>query len=161
MGKRKLFFPDNDDAMKFIWLIFFLLNFAVANAQKEVPTSVIQQIYEKVKTPYKYGIVITPSDSTKKVDCPSVFRKGNNWYMTYIVFDGRGYETLLAKSKDLLQWKTLGRILSFGDTTNVDVADPIAIGWDANQKAGYIALQDTKWGGTYQLEKYNKKYWLS
>ena len=33
--------------------------------------------------------------------------------------------------------------------------------WDANQRAGYIALQDTKWGGSYQLEKFNSKYWLS
>ncbi len=76
----------------------------------------MQQIYEEVKTPYKYGMVITPADSTKKIDCPSVFRKGKNWYMTYIVFDGSGYETWLAKSKNLLQWKTLGKILSFGDT---------------------------------------------
>jgi predicted GH43/DUF377 family glycosyl hydrolase len=127
-----------------------------AAAQKEVPQSVMQQIYAEVKTPYKYGMVITPADSTEKVDCPSVFRKGNNWYMTYIVFDGRGYETWLAKSKDLLQWKTLGKILSFGDTTNADATE-----WDANQRAGYIALQDTKWGGSYKLEKYNKKYWLS
>ena len=128
----------------------------VSVVQSQVPQQVMQQIYAEVKTPYKYGMVITPADSTKKVDCPSVFRKGNNWYMTYIVFDGRGYETWLAKSKNLLDWKTLGKILSFGDTTNADAAE-----WDANQRAGYIALQDTKWGGSYQLEKYNKKYWLS
>ncbi len=125
-------------------------------AQKEVPQSVMQQIYEEVKTPYKYGIVITPADSTKKIDCPSVFRKGKNWYMTYVQFTGRGYETWLAKSKNLLQWKTLGKILSFGDTTNTEATE-----WDANQRAGYIALQDTKWEGSYQLEKFNKKYWLS
>jgi predicted GH43/DUF377 family glycosyl hydrolase len=125
--------------------------------QKEVPQSVMQKIYEEVKTPYKYGLVITPSDSTKKVDCPSVFRKGNKWYMTYIVFDGRGYETWLAKSSNLLQWKTLGRIMSFGDTAATrDVTE-----WDANQRAGYITLQDTKWEGSYTLEQFNKKYWLS
>lgn len=127
-----------------------------AHSQKEVPQSVMQSIYEEVKTPFKYGLVITPADSTKKVDCPSVFRKGKSWYMTYIVFDGRGYETWLAKSKDLLEWKTLGRIMSFGDTTDTDNMD-----WDANQKAGYIALQDTKWDGSYELEKFNKKYWMS
>jgi predicted GH43/DUF377 family glycosyl hydrolase len=124
--------------------------------QKEVPQQIMQQIYEQVKTPYKYGMVITPADSTKKIDCPSVFRKGKNWYMTYIVFDGRGYETWLAKSNNLLQWKTLGKILSFGDTTNTD-----AMGWDANQKAGYIALQDVSFGGSYKLQKYLGKHWLS
>ena len=125
-------------------------------AQKEVPQSVMQKIYAEVKTPYKYGLVVTPKNESFKIDCPSVFRKGNNWYMTYIHFDGRGYETWLAKSKDLLEWKTLGFILSFGDTTNKNATE-----WDANQKAGYIALQDINWGGSYQLEKFNKKYWMS
>ena len=125
--------------------------------QKEIPQSVMEQIYNEVKTPYKYGMVITPADSIKKIDCPSVFRKGKNWYMTYIQFTGRGYETWLATSKDLLSWKTLGRILSFRDTSaGKDFSE-----WDANQSAGYIALQDTKWEGSYQLEKFNKKYWLS
>ena len=101
-------------------------------------------------------MIVTPDVNTKKIDCPSVFRKGKNWYMTYILFDGRGYETWLAKSKNLLDWKTLGKIMSFGDTTNKD-----AMEWDANQRAGYIALQDYQWGGSYMLQKYNKKYWMS
>ena len=46
--------------------------------------------------------------------------------------------------------------MSFGDTTNKDNLE-----WDVNQRAGYIALQDTKWGGSYQLQKFNKKYWIS
>jgi predicted GH43/DUF377 family glycosyl hydrolase len=124
--------------------------------QKEVPQQVMQRIYDEVKTPFKYGLVITPETEAKKIDCPSVYRKGNSWYMTYIQFDGRGYETWLAKSKDLLQWKTLGKLLNFGDTTNAD-----AMEWDANQKAGYIALQDFNWDGSYQLQKFNKKYWMS
>ena len=126
------------------------------NAQKEIPQSVIQKIYDEVKTPYKYGLVVTPDNDSKKIDCPSVFRKGKNWYMTYIQFDGRGYETWLAKSKDLLEWKTIGRLMSFGDTTNKNNLE-----WDVNQRAGYIALQDTKWEGSYKLEKFNKKYWMS
>jgi predicted GH43/DUF377 family glycosyl hydrolase len=111
----------------------------------------MEKVYQEVKTPFKYGLVVTPADSTKQVDCPSVFRKGNSWYMTYIVFDGRGYETWLAKSNDLLKWQTLGRILSFSDTTE----------WDNNQKAGYTALQNTEWRGDYTLQKFNGKYWLS
>lgn len=142
---------------KFFVTLCVLCAFVVQlQAQKEVPQSVMQKIYDEVKTPYKYGLIVTPEKDSKKIDCPSVFRKGKNWYMTYILFDGRGYETWLAKSKNLLEWKTLGKLLSFGDTTNKE-----SIGWDANQKAGYIALQDIKWGGSYQLEKFNKKYWMS
>ncbi|HEV8282913.1 MAG TPA: glycosylase [Chitinophagaceae bacterium] len=116
----------------------------------------MRDIYNEVKTPYKYGLVITPADSSKKIDCPSVFRKGKDWYMTYIVFDGRGYETWLAKSKDLLTWKSLGRIMSFSD-----MIGRLAMGWDDNQKAGYVALQDYQWGGNYQLQKFQNKYWMS
>ena len=121
------------------------------SAINKVPDNVMQQIYEQVKTPYKYGLAIVPADNSKKVDCPTVFRKSGKWYMSYLVFNGRGYETWLAKSDDLLHWATQGRLMSFSDTTN----------WDNNQKAGYVALEDYKWGGSYQLQKYDGKYWMS
>lgn len=132
-----------------IFVLLCVLCVSVVKAQ--VPQDVMQNIYNEVKTPFKYGLVVTPENESKKIDCPSVFRKGNAWFMTYIQFDGRGYETWIAKSNDLLHWKTLGRIMSFSDTTF----------WDNNQKAGYISLQNTKWGGNYQLEKFQNKYWLS
>jgi hypothetical protein len=71
--------------------------------------------------------------------------------MVYIIFDGRGYETWLAKSPDLLHWATQGRIMSFSDSAH----------WDGNQKAGYTALEDFNWGGSYGLQPYNGKYWMS
>ena len=38
-----------------------------------VPDSVVMAgIYEQVKTPYKFGVVL--KEEGKKVDCPSVFR---------------------------------------------------------------------------------------
>lgn len=111
----------------------------------------MQQLYEEVKTPFKYGLVVVPLSNDKKLDCPSVFKKGNKWYMTYIIFDGRGYETWLAESNDLLKWDTKGKLLSFSDSTR----------WDGNQKAGYIALEDPEWGGSYTWGKYKGKYWMS
>ncbi len=45
-----------------------------------MPDSVVMAgIYEQVKTPYKFGAVL--KEEGKKVDCPSVFRHGNKWYM--------------------------------------------------------------------------------
>jgi predicted GH43/DUF377 family glycosyl hydrolase len=86
------------------------------------------------------------------MDCPTVFRRHNRWYMSYVVFDGRGYETWLAESADLLNWNPLGKILSFSaDTTR----------WDSQQKAGYMALEDPVWAGGYRLKKYRGKHWLS
>ena len=116
----------------------------------------MESIYKEVKTPYKYGLVMVTPDKNQKMDCPSVFRKGESWYMTYIIYNGRGYETWLAKSADLLHWENQGRLLSFTDSTSSDSAV-----WDANQKAGYIALQDYRWGGSYRLQRYKGKYWMS
>lgn len=109
----------------------------------------MQDIYDEVKTPYKYGIVLRGEEG-RKVDCPSVFRHDGFWYMTYIIFDGKGYETALAKSADLLHWQKMGVVLPFREGT-----------WDSNQAAGYIALQDHQWGGSYALRTHDDKYWMS
>ena len=121
-----------------------------SGGSKIITDEVMQDIFEEIKTPFKYGVIIEQPDSNKLIDSPTVFRKKGMWYMTYIVFDGKGYETWLAESRDLLDWKTKGKILSFSENT-----------WDANQKAGYPSLVDIEWGGSYEMEKYSGKYWMS
>ncbi|WP_281227873.1 glycosylase [Flavobacterium aquiphilum] len=120
--------------------------------KREITDSVMQEIYNEIKTPYKYGLVMVPTDNSYKMDCPSVFRKDGKWFMTYLIYDGRGYETWLAESNDLLHWKHLGKVMSFSKDESH---------WDVNQKAGYIALQDYTWGGSYEWKKYDDKYWMS
>jgi len=115
-----------------------------------VSQAIMEKIFNEVKTPYNYGIVLKHPDSTKMVDSPTVYRGKGKWYMTYIVFDGNGYETWLAVSKNLLTWTTKGKILPFTQGT-----------WDANQKAGYMSLLDIEWGGKYKVEKFSGKYWMS
>ena len=145
--------------MRSVRLAFTILGFLILanihlHAQAKIKTvspSVMQQIYQQIKTPFKYGLVLVPENNSKKVDCPTVFRKDGHWYMSYLVYDGKGYETWLAKSEDLLHWKTLGKMLSFSDSTE----------WDANQKAGYMALQNVQWGGNYEMQTYDNKYWMS
>lgn len=123
----------------------------VSAQSKTVSPDKMKEIYNEVKTPYKYGMIVVPSDNSKKIDCPTVFKKGNMWYMTYVIFTGRGYETWMSKSKDLLHWEQTGKLLSFGKEGE----------WDSEQKAGYPALIDTKWGGSYALKRFNGKYWMS
>lgn len=137
----------------YIILLFipFVSVFFVYAQEKQVTSTEMDRIYQEVKTPYKYGLVMVPSDNDKKMDCPTVFKKDDKWYMTYLIFDGRGYETWLASSDDLLKWTTLGKLMSFSDRET----------WDAHQKAGYNALQDITWGGTYELKKHKGKYWMS
>src|SRR6185369_14580012 len=60
----------------------------------------MQSIYDEVKTPHKYGIIIKgepgKDGKQKLVDCPSVFRFGDKWYMLYVCMNDVGYETHLA-----------------------------------------------------------------
>jgi len=123
-----------------------------AQEHEGISDEAMQAIYKEVKTPYKFGLVMVPPSNEQKMDCPTVFRHGKYWYMTYLIFDGRGYETYLATSTDLLHWKNLGKLLAFSSDTTL---------WDAHQKAGYNALQDITWGGGYRLQTYNGKYWMS
>lgn len=120
------------------------------NIKKVVSEETMQKVYEEIKTPFKYGVVFQHPDTTKLIDSPTIFREGDSWHMTYIVFDGQGYETWLAESKDLLHWESKGKILSFTENT-----------WDANQKAGYVSLVNYDWGGNYHVEKYNESYWMT
>jgi sucrose-6-phosphate hydrolase SacC (GH32 family) len=119
-------------------------------SNKVVSQATMEKIYNEVKTPFKYGIVLQHPDSTGKVDCPTIFRKNGVWYMTYIAFNGQGYETWLAESDDLLNWESKGKILSFTENT-----------WDANQKGGYVSLINIDWGGDYSVEKYKGNYWMT
>lgn len=145
MNKNKIYIP--------VILVFLVLSAACVRKEqkREITDTVMQEIYEEIKTPYKYGLVMVPPNDSLKMDCPSIFRRGGKWYVTYLMYDGRGYETWLGESDDLLHWETKGKIMSFSDTTE----------WDANQKAGYIALQDYTWGGSYAWETYDDKYWMS
>lgn len=140
---------------KTIILAFSLFTLGV-QAQREVPQSRMEQIYEEAKTPYKYGLAVAPADNYHKIDCPTVFREGDKWYMTYVVYngkgglDGRGYETWMAESDNLLEWRTMGRLLSYRDGY-----------WDCNQRGGFPALPDMEWGGSYALQTYKGKHWMT
>lgn len=140
---------------RLVLLSLLVFGSITAFAQK-ISQNVMQKIYDEVKTPYQYGMVVAPEDNYHKIDCPMVYREGNRWFMTYVVYngkdgtDGRGYETWLATSDDLLQWKTLGRLLCYADK-----------GWDMNQRAGYPALIDWTWNGSYEMAKYKGRHWMS
>ena len=126
---------------------------------QDVTRQEMEHIYEEVRTPYKYGMVIAPTDNYHKIDCPTVFREGSTWYMTYVCYngkdglDGRGYETWLAKSNDLLHWETLGRILAYpANDGNI---------WDQNQRGGFPALIDYSWDGTYKMFPYKGRHYMT
>ncbi|WP_425516263.1 hypothetical protein, partial [Ligaoa zhengdingensis] len=110
---------------------------------KRIPDSVFEELYEEVKTPYEYGIVLSFSGvkgdfDSDLIDNPNVFTiPGDDEYvyMTYVGHDGTGYRTGLARSEDMVNWEKIGKILENGE--------PGA--WDEFNAAGYI-VRDHKWG---------------
>lgn len=132
------------------------LSFSTLSASPRVSHERMAEVYRESSTPYKYGLAVAPQDNSHKIDCPTVFREQDKWYMTYVVYngsggkDGRGYETWIAESDNLLEWKTLGRILSYRDA-----------GWDLNQRGGFPALIDMDWGGTCSLGRHDGRCWMT
>lgn len=119
-------------------------------AVEPVDAATLQRVYDEVKTPFKYGIVIR-GETNQMVDCPSVFRRDGKWFLMYVAITGKvGYETFLAQSDDLLHWQKRGKILSHRET-----------GWDAWQADGGLALVNPEWGGDASLETFRGRCWLS
>ena len=123
-----------------------------AEAAEAISAAEMQAVYEEAKTPHKVGIVLQPP-AGQKVDCPTVFRHGERWWMIYVQLenDPAGYTTQIAVSDDLVNWHPLGTILPRGDVG----------AWDSANAAGGAALFDTTWGGSNQLLRHEGRYWLS
>lgn len=70
------------------------------------------------RTPFKYGkLVLGPSKipgsfDEKSVDCPFVFYHDGKYKLMYVGFDGTGYQTGLAESDNLVDWKRTRLILA-------------------------------------------------
>lgn len=121
----------------------------MAGAQA-VPREAMERIYKEIRTPHKQGIILRPEEG-EMIDCPSVFRHENRWYMMFAAISGNtGYETHLAVSDNLLAWNRLGRILSFRKS-----------GWDQWQADGGVALFDHVWGGSAELQRWDGRYWMT
>ncbi|TWT29761.1 Glycosyl hydrolases family 43 [Posidoniimonas corsicana] len=121
-----------------------------ATAPHTIDDASMQRVYEELRTPYKYGTILTPEED-QYYDCPNVFRHDGSWYMVFVKISNLvGYETCIAKSDNLLDWKILGTVLPFRDQ-----------GWDRWQADGSIALVDPKWEGGSAISQHDGKYWIS
>ena len=149
-------------------LIACMLTTAQAVAGQAVPPERMQAIYEAVATPWKYGLVVTPPSDHEQYDCPTVFRDGETWCMTFVCYDGkegndgRGYTTWLATSDDLLHWDIKGTILALPHAITEKYGEPYpSTLWDQNQRGGFPALIDHEWNGSHTMESYKGRHWMT
>lgn len=112
-----------------------------------ISNTVMNEIYEKIKVPYKYGAILRSDDYF--LDSPVVFRCENNWFMSCVCIDKKcstGYTSHLFESEDLIDWKYIGQILK---TDN---------GWDGKQTGGYAEFINNDFNGDYAINRINGYY---
>ena len=105
-------------------------------------------------TPYKFGkLILAKSDEpnafdSKSVDCPFVFHHNGTFYMTYVGYDGIGYQTGLASSADLIHWQRLGCILRRDPASKITRFN-IALMWILRENALSSAGNLIRVGGEF------------
>lgn len=113
-------------------------------------------VVDHLITPYKLGRPVLAGSGIpgaydeRAVDCPTVFKHNGLWYMLHVGFDGTGYQTGLAVSRDLLNWEKKGVILKRGSH----------MAWDRVGMAATAVLMDKDLYGGNELKKWNGRYWL-
>jgi beta-xylosidase len=111
---------------------------------------------EHLITPYKLGRPVLTGSGKEgtynlcAVDCPVVFSHGGKFVMMHIGFDGIGYQTALAESDDLVNWRERGVILRRGSNMK----------WDSVGMAGTAILMEKDLYGGNKLIKWQGKYWI-
>ena len=86
------------------------------------------------------------------VDCPFVFRHDNNFCMTYVGWDGIGYQTGWATSSDLFTWQKQGLLFGRGgkgSITEFNAALTCILRDNALSGPGTLRRVDGRFVGTY------------
>jgi predicted GH43/DUF377 family glycosyl hydrolase len=126
------------------------LAFAARPAAASAPKS--------LDTPYKIGSLVLAASNREgeydriSVDCPFVFHRKGHFYMTFVAFDGTGYQTGLASSQDLVHWEKQGCILRRDPNSPVTRYN-IALNWILRENslysAGELTPVDSRYVGVY------------
>lgn len=105
-------------------------------------------------TPYKLNRLILAGSGREgdfdshSVDCPFVFQHQGHFYMTYVGFDGIGYQTGLASSEDLITWTKEGCIVSRDPASPITKYN-VAMNWIVRENNLHSPGRLTPFSGEY------------
>ena len=123
------------------------------NRNKTISPSAMKHIYEKLRTPYKYGAVL--KQDKFYTDSPTVILIDEGFCMYSISISKdvnvSGYETHAYKSKDLTHWEYVSTILHRSDNNR----------WDSRQCAGYAAFTEPRFGKSPVQERIDGRLYLA
>ncbi|MBW8015627.1 MAG: hypothetical protein FVQ82_05535 [Planctomycetes bacterium] len=117
--------------------VLFVAVISVAAAGDKPPsnktTTIDAETVKKWSAPYRNwhyypDHVIAPKPNVKgyedvaKTDVPTVFQipGDKKWYMTFIGFDGKGYQSFIAESDDLIKWTNMRLAMGYGPKDSFD-----------------------------------------
>lgn len=129
--------------MMFVKRVFFFKIFAVSSfllACKPTPgptpentTTINANIIKQWSNPFRnwhyYPDHVIPAnpnikgfEDVYKTDVPTVFQLSGDkkWYMTFIGFDGKGYQSFIAESENLVDWSNKHLAMGYGPTGSFD-----------------------------------------
>lgn len=99
------------------------------SAKGEIDRATLDQWAEPYRNWYYYPGHVIPAEpkiagyeSFKSVDCPTVYQipGDDRWYMSFIGFDGNGYQSFVAESDDLIHWRNMRLAMGFGPQGEFD-----------------------------------------
>lgn len=105
-------------------------------------------------TPHKLNrLVVAPSGTPgafdeKSVDCPFVYSHRGRFYMVFLGYDGTGYQTGLASSADLLDWKPEGLLLGRDPHSDLFRYN-VALSWILRENEVFSPARPKKVGDRY------------
>jgi len=111
-----------------LWISTALLLLSISQAPDIDPSTVKEwsapyrnwHYYPDHVIPAEPGI--TGFEDVHKVDVPTVFQLpgDDRWYMSFIGFDGQGYQSFVAESKDLINWDNMRLAMGYGPEGEFD-----------------------------------------
>ncbi len=114
-------------SITFVALSITLLWGAVQTLSAEEPMTIDDKTVKKWSAPYRgwhhhpdHVIPAKPEikgfEDVKMTDVPTVFQIPGDpkWYMTFIGFDGKGYQSFIAESEDLVNWTNRRLAMGYG-----------------------------------------------
>ena len=91
-------------------------------------------------------------EKVRTTDVPTVYQLPNDskWYMTFIGFDGKGYQSFVAESDDLLRWTNIRLAMGYGAKGSFDYGGVVL---------GAFLYRDYNINAPRILKKHKGKYW--
>lgn len=105
----------------------------------------------KLNRPIFSGDGLPDSYRKQAVDCPFVFYHNDKFYMMHVGFDGKGYQTALNTSDNLIDWQYETTIFKRTEGEK---------SWDAVGIAGMWILKENDMQDLPRLKKYDGRYWM-